>query len=325
MGSDLLLQLDGSPDFFNRSRGYQDWTILVAEEKKKIIGSAGFAVQDKLIGGSIYKSIYEYGFNVDPEQRRRGIATLIQNAIEERAQDYGADFLYLNITEDNVASHSFFTRHGFKPVRECSPLMFMAYKKHETDHYKIRPMKTGDIPVVVNLLNEYYRDLDFFTPFTVESFTGHFNRLPFYSMKDIYLFEHDTVKAVAGYWDYTKVMRFVIQSYNTRWKIMAAVAGVLGMFTNLPNVPKIGEPMTNWYLTPFAYRDPDAGNQLLMNILNIAHQAGVYMVGLPVDKESPSYTDHDKLKPNKGVFTFYLKPFRDLPEINQVYIDPIDI
>lgn len=325
MGSDLLLQLDGSPDFFNRSRCYQDWTILVAEEKKRIVGSAGFALQDKVIDGSIYKGIYEYGFNVDPEHRRRGIATLIQNAIEERAQGDGADFLYLNITEDNVASHSFFSRHGFKPVRECSPLMFMAYKKHETDHFKIRPMKTGDIPVVVNLLNEYYRDLDFFTPYTDESFTEHFNHLPFYSLKDIYLFEHDTVKAVAGYWDYTKVMRFTLQGYNMRWKIMAAVAGVLGLITTMPKVPKIGEPMTNWYLTPFAYRDPDAGNQLLMHILNMAHQAGVYMVGLPVDKESPGYTDHDKLKPNKGGFTFYVKSFRDLPEIKQVYIDPIDI
>ena len=325
MGSDLLLQLDGSPDFFNRSRGYQDWTILVAEENQQIIGSAGFAVQEKTIGDSLYQGIYEYGFMVDPEQRRRGIASQLQESVEKTVQEIGADFLYLNITEDNDVSHSFFTRHGFKPVRQCSPLMFMAYKKHKTDHYKIRPMKEGEIPVVVSLLNEYYRDLNFYTPYTDESFTEHFHNLPFYSMKDIYLFEHDTVKAVAGYWDYTKVMRFTLQSYNTRWKIMAAVAGVLGMVTTMPKVPKIGEPMTNWYLTPFAYRDSDAGNQLLMHILNMALQAGVYMVGLPVDKENPGYTDHDNLKPNKGGFTFYVKPFRELPEIKQVYIDPIDI
>ena len=325
MGSDLLLRLDGRPDFFNRSRGYQDWTILVVEENNQIIGSAGFAVQEKTIDGSIYLGVYEYGFNVDPDQRRRGIVTLLQNRVEKYADDVGADFLYLNITEDNVASHSFFAGQGFKPVRECSPLMFLAYKKHEVDQYKIRPMKEGDIPVVVQLLNEYNDGIDFYTPFTSESFTDHFNRLPFYSMKDIYIYEHDTVKAVAGYWDYTKVMRFTLQGYNTRWKIMAVVANLLGMVTPMPKVPKIGEPMTNWYLSPFAYRDPDAGVQLLMHILNQAYQNGIYMVGYPVDQESSGYSDLDKLRSNKGCLTLYLKPFRELPEIKQVYIDPIDI
>ena len=325
MGSDLLLQLDGSPDFFNRSRGYQDWTILVVEENNQIIGSAGFAVQEKTIDGSIFLSIYEYGFNVDPAQRRRGIATYLQDRIEKYAQDLGADFLYLNVTEDNVAGHKFFTSYGFKTVRQCSALMLMAYKKHETDHYKIRSMKEGDIPVVVSLLNEYNRDMDFYTPFTDESFLEHFNNLPFYSMKDIYLYEHDTVKAVAGYWDYTKVMQFTLQGYNTRFKIMAGVANVLGMFTSMPKVPKVGEPMTHWYLTPFAYRDPEAGNQLIKHILNMAYQNGIDMIGFPVDKETRGYSDLKKFRSNEGRFTFYVKPFRDLPEIKQIYVDPIDV
>ena len=32
MGTDLVLQLDSSPDFFSRSRGYEAWHVLVAEE-----------------------------------------------------------------------------------------------------------------------------------------------------------------------------------------------------------------------------------------------------------------------------------------------------
>ena len=41
MGSDMSLQFDSSPDFFNRSRGYTDWHLLVAEEDGKILGAAG--------------------------------------------------------------------------------------------------------------------------------------------------------------------------------------------------------------------------------------------------------------------------------------------
>jgi len=170
MGSDLLLQLDGSPDFFNRSRGYEDWNIIIAEEDGQIVGSAGFAVQDKTIGGSLFSGVYEYGFMVDPEHRRRGIASRLQESIDQHAKDRGSDFLHLNITEDNVASRGLFMKHGFQPIRDCSPLMFMTYKKHKIDQYKMRPMKEGDIPVVVTLLNEYNQGRDFYTPYTEESF-----------------------------------------------------------------------------------------------------------------------------------------------------------
>ena len=324
MGSELLLQLDGGPDFFNRSRGYEDWTIMVAVEEDQIVGSAGFSVQDKTIAGSVYSGVYEYGFMVDPEHRRLGVASLIQGSVDQYARDAGADFLHLNITEDNIASQRLFTKHGFKPIRQCSPLMFMAYKNHKTDPYKIRPMKEGDIPVVVTLLNEYNEDKDFYTPLTEESFIEHFNRLPFYNIDDIYIHEYDTVKAVAGYWGYNNVMRFTLQGYNTRWKFMSTIAKIVGMITPMPMLPGIGEQMTNWYLTPFAYRDPDAAKQLLMHILNLARQEDVLMVSLPVDMKSPVYTELDRLRPNKGSFTWYMKPLTDLPEIKQIYIDPLD-
>jgi len=325
MGSNLILQLDSSPDFFNRSLGYEYWTVQVAEENDQIVASAGYAVQEKMINGSIFTGLYEYGFMVDPDHRRKGMASRLQEAVEEHAMDADVDFLHLNITEDTLASHGLFTKHGFKPVRKCSPLMFMAYKKHETDQYSIRTMREGDIPVVVTLLNEYYDGYDFYTPFTEDSFKAYFTRLPFYRLEDIYLFERDTVKAVAGYWDYNEVMRFTLQGYNSRWRIMAAVAKLVGMITPMPKLPLLGEQMTNCYLTPFAYRDPMAGNQLLMHVLNQAYQKGITMVSLPVDAEAPAYNELDKNKPNKGSFTWYVKQLKEIPDIKRIYIDPLDI
>ena len=325
MGTNLILQLDSSPDFFNRSRGYEDWTVLVAEEKDHIVASAGFVVQEKVINDSIFNGLYEYGFMVDPEHRRKGIASRLQEAVEQHAKGADVDFMHLNITEDNIASHGLFTKHGFKPVRKCSPMMFMAYKKHETDQYSIRAMREGDIPVVTTLLNEYYRDYDFYTPFTEESFKEHFNRLPFYRLEDIYLYEHDTVKAVAGIWDYNQVLRFTLQGYNSRWRLMDALAKLVGLITLMPRLPLLGEQMTNWYLTPFAYRDPMAANQLLMHVLNKAYQKGITMVSLPVDAETPAYNDLNRNKPNKGSFTWYMKKLKKIPDIKRIYIDPLDI
>lgn len=325
MGTSLILQLDSSPNFFNRSQGYEDWKVLVAEEKEQIVASAGFAVQEKVINGSIFTGLYEYGFMVDPEHRRKGIASRLQEEVELYAQEADVDFLHLNITEDNLASHGLFTKHGFHPVRKCSPMMFMAYKKHETEQYSIRTMREGDIPVVTTLLNEYYHDHDFYTPFTEESFKEHFSRLPFYRLEDIYLFEFDTVKAVAGIWDYNELMHFTLQGYNSRWRLMAAVARLVGLITPTPRLPLLGEQMTNWYLTPFAYRDPKAANQLLMHVLNQAYQKGVTMVSLPVDAETTAYNDLNRNKPNKGSFTWYVKQINEIPDIKRIYIDPLDI
>ncbi|MCJ7731584.1 GNAT family N-acetyltransferase, partial [Candidatus Bathyarchaeota archaeon] len=72
------------------------------------------------------RGVYEYGFMINPDYRRRGIATLLQEEVENRAQEKEADFLHLNITKDNLARQSLFIKHGFKPIRQCSPLMFMA-------------------------------------------------------------------------------------------------------------------------------------------------------------------------------------------------------
>jgi GNAT superfamily N-acetyltransferase len=164
MGTDLLLQLDSSPDFFNRSRAYEDWTVLVAEEDDKILGAAGYAIQEKTIYGETFSMAYEYGFMVDPESRRIGIASALQREVDERTQD--VDYYHLNITEDNHASHSFFTKHGFQQVKNCSPYMIMAYKEYPADQYRIRQAKPGDLPVIVELLNETYADYEMYTPFT---------------------------------------------------------------------------------------------------------------------------------------------------------------
>jgi len=327
MGSDLLLQLDSSPDFFNRSRGYRDWHLLVAEEDGKILGAAGYAVQNKPIGGETYSMVYEYGFMVDPEARRKGIASSLQREIEERTAD--ADYMHLNITEDNAASHSFFTGNGFQPVKRCSPIMVMAYKEHQVEELKIRKMRDGDIPVVVELLNETYEGYDFYEPFTEESFREHYGRLPFYSLSDIYMVEQDTVLAVAGVWDYDKVMKFTMLGFDTKWKMMRIMTKVMGLFTAIPRMPGVGEPMTNWYLTPLGYRAPEAASQLLGYLLNLARKQGIGMISLPMDTESHVKEVLSGYRYGEGSFIWYVKSIsgKELPEMGSkpLYVDVKDV
>jgi GNAT superfamily N-acetyltransferase len=327
MGSDLLLQLDSSPDFFNRSRGYKNWNLLVAEEDGQILGAAGYAVQNKPIGGETYSMVYEYGFMVDPEARRKGIASLLQREIEKRTVD--ADYMHLNITEDNAASHSFFTGNGFQPVKRCSPIMVMAYKEHQVEELKIRKMREGDIPVVVELLNETYDEYDFYEPFTEDSFRDHYRRLPFYSINDIYLFEQDTVLAVAGVWDYDKVMKFTMLGFNTKWKMMRIITKVMGLFSVMPKMLGVGEQMSNWYLTPLGFRDPDAARQLLGYLLNLANKEDIGMISLPMDADSPIKEILSGYRYGEGNFIWYMKSSsgKELPDMSSktLFVDVKDV
>lgn len=327
MGSELLLRLDSSPDYFNRSRGYKDWRLLVAEEDGVIVGSAGYAIQEKPIGGEMYSMGYEYGFMVDPDHRRKGIASALQIEIEARAE--GVDYLHLNITEENYASHSFFTGHGFELVKRCAPYMVMAFKEHEVDEYKIKRMRDGDIPVVIELLNETYAGYEFYEPFTEDSFRDHFGRLPYYSLDDIYIFEQDTVLAVAGLWDYDRVMKFTLLEFNNRWRMMRLMTKVMGIFTAMPKMPGAGETMSNWYLTPLGYRDPDAARQLLGHLLNEAYKKRVGMISLPLDRDSHVKEVLSGFQSSEGSFIWYMKPVsrKELPKLGSkpIYVDPKDV
>ena len=327
MGSDMLLQLDSSPDFFNRSRGYKDWHLLVAEEEGKILGAAGYAVQDKPIGGETYSMVYEYGVMVDPDARRKGIASSLQREIEARTS--GSDYMHLNITEDNIASHSFFKGYGFEPVKKCVPLMVMAYKEHKVEALKIRRMREGDIPVVVDLLNETYRDYAFYEPFTEDSFMEHYGRLPFYNLNDIYLFEQDTVMAVAGVWDYDKVMKFTLLKFNNRWKMMRLMTRVMGLLTAMPKMSGVGEQMSNWYLTPLGYRDPDAASQLVGYLLNLAYKRNVGMISLPLAADSPIKEVLSGYRYGEGIFIWYMKSIsgKELPDVSSkpLFVDVQDV
>lgn len=326
MGSDLVLQLDSSPDFFNRSKGYMDWNIIVAEENSRILGAASYAVQEKPIQGVNYSMVYEYEFMVDPDARRRGIASKLQQEIENRTPD--ADYYHLNITEDNVASHSFFTKMGFTTLRACAPYMVMAYREEAVEGYKVRQAREGDIPVIVELLNETYRDYEMYPAFTYDSLIQYIERLPYFELTDLYIHEQDTVLAVAGFWDYDKVMKFTMLGFNTRWRLMRFITNTMRLFTDMPYMPGIGEQMTNAYLMLLGYRDSGAGKNLVGHILNTAREKGIGMVSLPLDKESHTKEVLDGFRYGEGSFNWYMKSNKglDLPDPDKVFfVDPKDV
>ena len=173
MGTNLVLGVDSSPDYFARSRPFKDWRVFVAIENDTIVGSAAFAISDTYLEGRQVKTAYEYGFVVDPLHRRKGIAEKLQRHIEHIALDNGVDLLHLDIIEDNTPSLSLFSKIGFEKVKDCVTISLMPYKRQRiAAEGNIRSMEEADVDDVTGLINEMYHGYDFFYSFRTQGLCG---------------------------------------------------------------------------------------------------------------------------------------------------------
>ena len=331
MGTNLVLSHDSSPDYFARSRPFKDWHVLVATENNRIVGSVGYAIRDTYVSGKPCKTAYEYGFMVDPQHRRKGIATQLQKRVECLALQKNVDLLHLNVTEENVPSMNLFSKMGFKLIKDCTVFSLMVYKKQKlVEEVTVRSMEKTDIEKVVSMINDMYHDYDFFRPFQSEDFVERVKRMPYYDLHNILVFEDgEDIKACLGYWDYNKVMKFIVQKFNWRMRILSFMTKIMSLFTKTPVIPKPSEPLMMYYLATPAYKDSAGLVELIKRIINIALENNVTFLNIPVDLESPIATVLSKFTHAKVKLHFFVKPLRhkEFPDLGKkkLYIDIVDI
>jgi ribosomal-protein-alanine N-acetyltransferase len=77
--------------------------------------------EDKLAGFVIFERTTRHGrpaghivtLDIDPEERRRGLGTLLMQTAEEQIRQEGADILSLEVAENNPAARQFYRSLGF--------------------------------------------------------------------------------------------------------------------------------------------------------------------------------------------------------------------
>ena len=326
-GTSFVLNVDSAPDYFARSRPFKDWTVHVAVDEGKTVGSAGYAVSDVLVGGKSTKTAYEYGFMVDPQERRKGIATKLQERIEQDAKKKGVDLLCLTIIEDNVPSMGLFSRMGFRKVRDYATFSLMAYKKHAvTEASNIRSAEEDDLDQVATLLNDTYRSYDFFHPVTAEDLLGYFRRMPGFELSSLFVFEDDRgMRACLGCWDYAKVRKYIVQKFNWRLKVQLSLLKLAGLFATVPHIPGAGEPLLSYNLTTLAYRDTASLSNLIKHTINLAVENRINLLHVPLDLENPAAEAVSRFRHARVGLQFLVKPLsgKELPsfEKSKLYFD----
>ena len=322
---------DSSPDYFARSRPFKDWHVFVAVENNTIIGSAAFAVKDTYVEDTQIKTAYEYGFIVDPLHRRKGIAKKLQEHIERIALDNNVDLLHLDIIEDNIPSINLFSKMGFTKVKDCTTFSLMPYKKQKTTlEANIRSMNETDIDAVTNLINETHRNYNFFTPYQPNDFLEFLKRMPHFDFHNILLLEdNDGIKACLGYWEYNKVRKYIVQKLNWKLKAQTYLIRVIGLFTKMPYIPKLGEALLSYNLTIMAYRKPENLAELIRKVLNIALKNRINFIHVTVDPKNPIAAILSQFTNTKMKLYFFTKSLRQerLPNLGErkLYVDALEM
>ena len=114
-GTNLVISVVNTPDFFARVKAYRDYKVYVVLEDKRIIGSGACALRNALINGREEKVGYVFQAFVDPDYRGRRIAGKMYEIREEYLRQKGAVLVYSIIMEGNLPSIRHVNREGLIP------------------------------------------------------------------------------------------------------------------------------------------------------------------------------------------------------------------
>ena len=112
-GTDLMVSIVNTPDFFGRARAYESYKVYVASDGGTLRGSAACAVRTGLVNGVPRRVGYEFQYFTAPESRGKRVAGQIHARIEDHFISNGAVLSYLLIMEGNRPALRLFERQGF--------------------------------------------------------------------------------------------------------------------------------------------------------------------------------------------------------------------
>ena len=322
-----MLQFDRSPDFFLRSKVYDNCSVFVAEEEGRIVGTAASAIKEFNLSGKKATGLYIFDVRVHPDSRGKGIAKQLTEHL--MSQSTQAEIAYAIIEGENYPSQAVFEKLGFQNIRDILLLSLPVYKRKEFTRSQIRTMTTNDIPQVVNLINSRNQNRDLFSPLGTTDFVDKAERLFGYGLDRIQVAEIEgRIVACAGLWDYSQVWRITALRVSVRLRALGYLLRFVNIFKKTMQLPNVGEPFRLMYVRDFAYDGKmDVAENLVEHCLRVAYDCGCNFLSFPLDPEDPAITMLEKFRPIRGKYYIYAKNLagKPLSKPATIYIDPADL
>jgi GNAT superfamily N-acetyltransferase len=317
MGEQTTLAFDRAPDFFARSKPYEQHTIVVAESDGAIVGVGGLALKLIRVGGELLKAAYYYDLRVDPALRRVGVASAIGDALREVARESRADVTYSLVLEGNVPSLQLAAKRGARPVRRCVVAILTPMAAPPAG--RLRRLEARDLDRVSVLVEWSYARHDLFPPRDGSGLRRLLKRTPALTLRSWYGLERDgDLTACFGLWDYSSIMRMRVHQRPAPPAVR-------------PPWPFEAGEIAPHFLLPLAFRTPALLAESVQQARRLLHdrQQGsiVRALLIPYDPQDPAFVALGDIERFEIGIQLFARPIRKDITLGErpFYVDPIDL
>jgi hypothetical protein len=202
------------------------------------------------------------------------------------------------------------------------------YKKMNAVQGNIRQIGSEELSQVSDLLNDTWRDYDLVEPTSSETLTQFVNRTPGYNLNNLFVVEdHGEILACLGFLDWGQIMKITLKASSLKMQGIGFLLNISRNFRSLPRIPKMGDTLKQWCLTPIGFKDPTYLTVLLRYLNNLALQRGIEQIFSICER------NHALLSAMKGfihvdtAMHLYVKPFQQEVSMGDrlVFINGIDL
>ena len=328
-GTNLIVSVVNTPDFFGRAKAYESYKVFVACEDNQITGSAACAIRNAFVSGHPCRVGYEFQYFTSPDYRGKGVARQLHQHIEGYLISQGVALSYLLIIEDNQPAMRLFEGQGFKRHRTLVMRGLAIYREMKIEsHGKVRPIRSEDLPAVSQLINKTWRDYDLYGESSAEVLAQFINRTPGYRLDNLVLLEDEKeILGCLGFWDWNQVMRITVKARNLKMQITGLLVDIARNFRPMPRVPRPNESLNQWCLTPIAFKDLQCYASLLNYLNNKALARGIGQIFFVCERHHALLGDLRGFIRVDTLMHLYIKTIQEgvLIENKPVFVDGIDL
>jgi predicted N-acetyltransferase YhbS len=328
-GTTLIVSTVNTPDFFARVKAYDSYKVYVACIDDHVIGSGACVIRNATVNGQLHRVGYLFQLFVNPEYRRKGIASELFRYREDYLTQQGVALAYVLIIEGNLPSMRYVESQGFKLHRKLTMPGLALYKEMDVQSKgKIRPMVQEDLDAVAKLMNDNWQGYEFYEPTSAESLAAFIQRVPAYSFDNLLVLEDQgKILACLGFWDWRQIMRITVIERSLKMRMIGSLMGLVGRFRPMPRGVNAGDTLKQIMLTPIAFKEPAHLALLLRYMNNQALSSGIEQIFCICESNHPllnSMKGFIRINTGVNLYVKSLKPniwMSDKP----VFIDGIDM
>lgn len=328
-GKTLIVSIVNTPDFFARAKAYESYKVYVACEDNCMIGSAACGMREVFIDGNIRRVGYEFQYFTSPDYRGKGVAKQLHKQIEDYLFQSDTVLSYLLVIEGNLPAMRLFANLGFE--HHCALVMpgLAIYRQMNAENKgKIRHSVPKDLAAVAELLNETWQGYELYEPASHEALVRFVTRTPAYSLDNLLILEDQgEILACLGFWDWSQIMKITMKSSSLKMKMMGSFLDIARLLWPMPRMPKVGNTLKQWCLTPIGFKDPRYLAVLLRYLNNLALQGGIEQIFCICGRGHPLISSMKGFIHVDTAMHLYVKPLQQNVSMSDapVFIDGIDL